>query len=297
MLDGLEVFIAVAEAQGFSPAAARLGVSPSAVSQAVKQLEARIGVALFSRTSRSVSLTEAGARYLARVSPAMSELALATDELAEHGARAAGVLRLNVSRGAYLFALQPVLKRFLDAYPDVSLEIVIDSALVDIVGDGFDAGIRFDGMVERDMVGLRVGPAMQTCIVATPDYLARRGTPRHPNDLAQHACLLFRYTTSGQLERWEFEKDGEAIKLALSSRLVLNDVASLVGAALEGLGLANLISGYADTAIAEGRLVRVLADWSPRLPPLMLYYPDRRRVPLKLRALIDLLRGAGGPAG
>lgn len=295
-LDGLATFVAVAESRGFSAAAVRLGVSPSAVSQAVRLLEKRVGVPLFNRTTRSVNLTEAGARFLERIGPAVQELAAASEELSDSAERPSGLLRLTVSRGAYLWVLQPVLGAFLRAYPQIDLEVSIDNTLVDIVGRGFDAGIRFGGMVERDMVGLRVGPPMANCIVAAPRYLAEHGTPVHPRELLAHDCIGFRFASSGQLERWEFAKNGEAMTLAVSGRLVMNDVAVMLDAAVDGIGIANLIGSFTERHIADGRLVQLLADWTTPLPDLTLYYPDRRRVPPKLRALIDWLRATTPPA-
>jgi DNA-binding transcriptional LysR family regulator len=289
-LDGLVTFVAVAQTQGFSAAAVRLGVSPSAVSQSIRQLEARLGAALFNRTTRSVSLTEAGVRFLVRVGPAVQELASASEELVDTSARPSGLLRLNVPRVGYAFVLQPILAKFLKAYPDINMEVAISSALVDIVEEGFDAGIRYGTLVERDMVGVGVGPQWETSIIASPAYLAQYGTPLHPRDLFAHDCIGFRFATSGALERWEFEQGEENLKLAVSGRLVLNDVGAVVQASIDGLGLGNVLSTYSAAHIAEGRLVRVLEDWSPKLPGLTLYYPDRKRVPLKLRALIDFLR-------
>jgi len=293
-LDGLVTFVTVAETRGFSAAAVRLGVSPSAVSQAVRLLEKRVGAPLFNRTTRSVNLTEAGARFLERIRPAVQELASASDELSDSAARPSGLLRLTVPRAAYLFALQPVLGEFLRAHPQIDVEVSIDSSLVDIVGMGFDAGIRFGGMVERDMVGVKVGPPLANCIVAAPRYLAARGTPTHPRDLLAHDCIGFRFASSGQMERWEFEKNGEAMTLAVTGRLVMNDVAVMLDAAVDGIGIANLISSYTERHIADGRLVQLLADWTTPLPDLVLYYPDRKRVPPKLRALIDFLHRAHG---
>ena len=223
----------------------------------------------------------------------MQELAAASEEIADTPTRPAGLLRLNVPLAAYMFVLQPVIGRFLAAYPEVTVEVSIDSSLVDIVGLGFDAGIRFGSIVERDMVGVRVGPPLVTSIVASPQYIAARGLPTHPRDLLQHDCIVFRFISSGQLERWEFEKDGEQIKLAVGGRLVLNEITSMLQAAIDGIGIANVIGSYTDRYVENGRLVRVLADWSPALPQLMLYYPDRRRVPAKLRVLIDFLREGG----
>jgi DNA-binding transcriptional LysR family regulator len=293
-LDGLVMFTCVAELSSFSAAAVRLGVSPSAVSQAIRTLEQRLGQPLFNRTTRSVSLTEEGSRYLARVSPAIEEIAAASEELGDRAGQPSGLLRLNVPRAGYMIVLQPVLRRFLAAYPDITLEIAIEGSLVDIIVRGFDAGIRFGDRVEKDMIGVKIGPTLSAHIVASPEYLARRGMPAKPRDLLDHDCIVFRHASSGQLERWEFEKDGQALELAVAGRLILNDSAALVQAALDGLGVAYMINGYIERFIDEGRLVRLLADWSPPLAGLTLYYADRRRVPRKLRALIDFLRGDGG---
>lgn len=288
-LEGLVAFVAVAEEAGFSAAAVRLGVSPSAVSQSIRHLESRLGLPLFNRTTRSVSLTEAGARYLERVRPCVRELVAASDELGGDGDEPAGLLRLNVPRSGYMIILQPVLRRFIDAYPRINVEVMIENNLVDIVSRGFDAGMRLSNMVEKDMVAVRIGPAISVHIVASPDYLERYGTPREPRDLLNHACISFRHVTSGQIERWEFVRDGESFELPVTGRLIINDSAALVQSALDGLGIANMFNGYIDPFIESGRLVRLLADWSPSLPGFTLYYPDRRRVPLKLRALIDFL--------
>jgi DNA-binding transcriptional LysR family regulator len=293
-LDGLVTFTCVAELASFSGAAVRLGVSPSAVSQAIRTLEQRVGTPLFNRTTRSVSLTEEGSRYLARVSPAIAEIVAAAEELGDRTGRPTGLLRLNVPRAGYMIVLQPVLRRFLAAYPEINLEIAIEGSLVDIIVRGFDAGIRFGDHVEKDMIGVKIGPPIAAHIVASPDYIARRGLPAEPGDLLEHDCIVFRHASSGQLERWEFKKDSRAMELAVSGRLVLNDSAALVQAALDGLGIAYMINGYIERFIDEGRLVRLLADWSPPLAGLTLYYADRRRVPRKLRALIDFLRGDGG---
>jgi DNA-binding transcriptional LysR family regulator len=289
-LDGLVTFVYVAQLSSFSAAASRLGVSPSAVSQVIRGLEQRLGVALFNRTTRSVSLSEAGARYLERVEPAVRELMTAADELNDSIGEPSGLLRLNVPRAAYMTTLQPILANFLDAYPQIDLEITLENALVDIVRLGYDAGIRFGEFVEHDMVAVKIGPELFVNVVASPDYLARHGTPTHPRELIDHNCIGFRHSSSGIVERWEFEKNDEQIQLVLAGRLILNDSAALVQSALDGLGIAYMINGYIDPFINNGSLVRLLEDWSFALPGYTLYYPDRRRVTRKLRALIDFLR-------
>ncbi len=289
-LDGIVTFIAVAEESGFSAAAVRLGVSPSAVSQAVRNLEQRVGVALFNRNTRGVSLTEAGAQYFERVLPAARELTQASEELGAAADRPAGLLRITLARAGHMIVLQPVLRQFLDTYPDIRLDICIDNSLVDIAARGYDAGIRFGDLVERDMVAIKIGPPITAHIVASPDYLARYGMPEHPRDLLGHSCVCFRHVSSGQIERWQFAKGSDTLELAVNGRLVVNDSTALVQAALDGIGIIYMINGYIERFLDDGRLVRVLADWSPPLPGFTLYYTDRRRVPPKLRALIDFLR-------
>lgn len=292
-LDGLVAFLSVAEHQSFSSAAVRLGVSPSAVSQSIRNLEQRLGVVLFNRTTRSVSLTEIGAQYLERVGPSLRELLTAAEEIGDANGEPSGLLRLNVPRAGLVIVLQPILREFLALYPKINIEVALDNRLVDIVGSGFDAGIRFGDLVEKDMVAVRVGPPIRAFIVAAPDYLDRRGIPAHPHDLLEHDCIGFRQASSGQVERWEFVRGQERLELAVSGRLILNDSAAIVQAALDGLGIAYMINGYMERLIEEGRLVRFLEDWSPELAGLTLYYADRRRVPQKLRVFIDFLRGAG----
>jgi DNA-binding transcriptional LysR family regulator len=290
MLDGLVTFVIVAEERSFSAAAVRLGVSPSAISQSISKLEQRMRLPLFNRTTRSVSLTEAGAHYLERVIPAVRYLTAAGEELGEAADKPAGLLRLNVARSGYMIAIQPILRDFLDAYPDIQVEVKMDGSLTDIVAQGFDAGIRFGEMVERDMVAIRIGPEISAHVIASPDYLARRGVPKHPSELLHHDCIGFRQISSGQVERWEFENDGQKMEISVTARMIVNDSAALVQAALDGIGISYMINGYIERFLEDGRLIRILSDWSPPLSGLTLYYADRRRVPAKLRALIDFLR-------
>lgn len=295
-LEGLATFVCVAEMRGFSAAGVKLGLSPSAVSQTIQKLEARLGTPLFARTTRSVSLTEAGERYLARVAPAVDELSAAAEELSDAGARPAGPLRLNVSRAAYLFALRPALPAFLSANPEIELEIAIDSALVDIVRLGFDAGMRYSDMVERDMVSVRVGPALSSLVVAAPAYVERRGAPKRPQDLLSHECIRFRYPSSGRIQSWVFAKGKQRTEVAASGSLILNDDAAMVDSALAGLGIAYLTSGYVSEHVARGRLVPLLAEYSPQMPALSIYYPSRRRMSGRLRALLAFLRKSLDPS-
>ncbi|NWE48718.1 LysR family transcriptional regulator [Pseudomonas gingeri] len=289
-LDGLVTFVHVAELSSFTAAATRLGVSPSAVSQVIRNLEQRLGIALFNRTTRSVALSEAGVRFLERVMPAVRELSAAAEELGDSSGQPSGLLRLNVPRSAYLTVLQPILKGFLDAYPEIDLEISLENSLVDIVRQGYDCGIRFGGHVEQDMVAVRIGPPLAVHVVASPAYLEQHGIPLHPRELVGHPCFGFRPSGSGVVERWAFGKDGENLQIAVNGRLIVNDSGVLVQSALDGQGIAYMVNGYIEPFLADGRLVRLLADWSPTLPSYTLYYPDRRQGTRKLRALIDYLK-------
>ncbi|MFB4392946.1 MULTISPECIES: LysR family transcriptional regulator [unclassified Pseudomonas] len=289
-LDGLITFIAVAEEKGFSTAAVRLGVSPSAVSQSIRNLEQRLGMVLFNRTTRSVSLTEIGQRFLARVQPALAQLTSASEELGREAELPTGLLRLSVPRAGYRIVLQPILRRFMRAYPQINLEIRVENGLVDIVSQGCDAGIRFGDAVEKDMVALAVGPALRAQVVASPEYLARHAAPQHPRDLLSHDCLTLRNESSGQIERWSFARADERHDLNVKGRLVLNDSQILVSAARDGLGIAYVIGADTPPLADDSHLVMLLEDWCPAFPPLQLYYPDRRRVPAKLRVLIAFLR-------
>ncbi|MDM0078574.1 LysR family transcriptional regulator [Variovorax sp. J2P1-59] len=290
-LEGLVAFVQVAESRSFSAAAARMGLTPSAVSQSIRLLEARVGIALFTRTTRSVRLTEAGERYLERVRPAVLELDEAAGALAQTDARPTGTLRLNLPRVAHMVVLQPVLRKFLDAYPELSIELSIDSTLTDLIEGGFDAGIRYNNIVDGDMVGVPVGPSMSSYVVATAEHWARYGTPSTPHDLLGHRRVGFRYKSSGVLERWAFVKNGKPLNLSPTTHaVVVNDVAAIVQAALDGIGAAYITSAYVEGLIESGRLVRVLHEWTPSLPNLTLYYPSRRGMTPKLRALVDFLK-------
>ena len=290
-LDGLVTFVCVAEHASFSAAAVRLGVSPSAVSQVIRNLERRLGVALFNRTTRSVSLTEAGVGFLAKVQPAVNTLTAAALEVGDSSGLPSGLLRLNVPRAAYLTVLQPLLSAFLAAHPQIDLELTLENALVDIVRLGFDAGIRFGDFVEQDMVAVKVGPPLRMRVIASPGYLARHGTPAHPAELLQHNCIGFR-ASSGVVERWDLVKGQETLALPVGGRMIVNDSSALVQSVLDGLGVGYMISGHIDPFIARGELVSLFEAWCPELPGYTLYYPDRRRVSRKLRALIDFLREA-----
>ncbi|WAS99188.1 LysR family transcriptional regulator [Nannocystis punicea] len=289
-LSGLTALMVVADRRSFTAAAAELGVTPSAVSQSVRALEDRVGVRLLQRTTRSVGLTEAGARFLAQLRPAMHSVRAAFESLDEVRGRPVGTLRLNVPRLASKTVLEPILESFLAAYPELRLDISIDDGLTDIVAGGFDAGIRIGEMLDRDAIAVRLTDDMRMAVVGSPAYFAARGKPKHPRELLAHDCINYRQISSGALYRWEFTDAGRDITLAVEGRVITNDEDLMIRAALDGLGLAYLFEHAIADALAEKRLVRVLTAYCPRFPGLFLYYPSRTQTPPKLRALVDFLR-------
>ncbi|MBN8943998.1 MAG: LysR family transcriptional regulator [Rhizobiales bacterium] len=292
-LPALTVFASVAANSSFRGAATQLGISPSAVSHAVSGLEAALGVRLLARTTRSVALTEAGSRLIARIGPALEEIAAALEDTAAAGGRPAGRLRLSVPLQAAELMVAPQTGHFAAAYPDVTLELVVQDGFVDLVASGFDAGMRLGESLEQDMIAIRIGPDMRMAAVATPDYFQRFPPPLHPSDLRRHVCIGRRFTGGG-LYRWEFEKDGEALEIAVDGRLVFNEGRLITAAALAGAGLAYVMEAMVADEIASGKLTRVLGDWCPPFPGFFLYYPSRRQMRPALRAFIDFFTGANG---
>ncbi|WP_457787285.1 LysR family transcriptional regulator [Pseudomonas sp. PL-6] len=290
-LDGLVTFVQVAEHRSFTHAAQRLGVSTSAVSQVVRSLEGRLGVVLLKRTTRSVKLTEPGERFLKRVKPLVVELAHAADEIADQACAPAGQLRLAASTPAYLTVLRPHLRCFLQRYPAIDIDIVLRESRVDLVAEGFDAGLGQDWQVERDLVAVALGSEQRMLALAAPHYLADRGLPGHPNELSSHDCIGYRHPATGAVERWVFENGQERVQVGIKSRLVHSDPVALLQSAVDGLGIAYLPHGYTDALQAQGGLRAVLDGWGRTIAPYMLYFPDRRSISSRLRLLIDHLRG------
>lgn len=289
-LDGVEAFLSVAQHRSFRRAAAALGVTPSAMSQAVRALEARVGAALFIRTTRSVGLTEAGARFLSRAKPAFAELVAAAEVARDLGQRPAGLLRLSVPRAVVPILLQPLIASFCARYPDVEVEIAASAELIDLAAEGFDAGIRLGQFIAADMVAVRLTPPFRVVIVGSPAYLAGRGAPRRPDDLRRHSCLRLR-RSNGALALWSLADKGRAIEVAVSGPLIANDFPTLLGAAIEGLGLVQIPEPVAADAMRAGKLVRVLDAFAPSAPGVFLYYPSRHQMTPKLRAFIDHVKG------
>src|SRR5271168_975286 len=260
-LDGVEAFLGVAQHRSFRRAAAELGVTPSAISQAVRALEARVGAALFIRTTRSVGLTEAGERFMSRAKPAFEELVAASAIARDLGQRPAGLLRLSVPRAVVPILLEPLLASFCQAYPDIEVEIVASKELVDLAAEGFDAAIRLGQFIEADMVAVRLTPPFRIVVVGSPDYLRRRKRPERIDDLRQHACLRIR-RSDGSIAPWSFVDGNKAIEATVSGPLVANDYPTLLGAAIQGVGLAQVPGPLAKAAIAESRLQALLTPFA-----------------------------------
>ena len=285
----LQAFVSVARLGSFRRAAAERGVSASAFSHVIRGLEEMLGVRLFHRTSRSVGLTQAGRELLERIGPALGEVAEALGSARASGARPSGLLRLNVPRIATALVIEPIVGRFLSAYPDIKLEVVSFDGLADIVAEGFDAGIRRDRRLAPGMIALPVGPARRFAVVGAPSYFAGRDRPMTPRGLGNHRCVERRYP-NGSRYAWEFERDGEVLELEVGGPLVADDTALMIRAALDGAGLAFVFEELVVKHVACGALERILEDWCPVAPRFYLYYPGRRQVPAPLRAFIDMVR-------
>jgi DNA-binding transcriptional LysR family regulator len=289
-LNDLIAFIAVARERSFTRAAAKLGVSQSALSYTVRTLEARLGLRLLTRTTRSVSLTEAGDRLLGSIGPRFDEIENEISSLSDLRDKPAGTIRLNSVEHATEAILWPVLAKLLAEYPDIDIEIINDYRIVDIVAERYDAGVRLGEQVDQDMIALRIGPDFRIAAVGAPSYFQGRPKPLTPQDLGEHACINLRLPTSGGLYTWEFNKRGRELKVRGQSRAVFNSVAMMREAALAGLGIACLPEDLVETAIGEGRLLRVLGDWCPPRPGYHLYYPSRRQTSPAFALVVDALR-------
>ncbi|MCH4893352.1 LysR family transcriptional regulator [Sphingomonas sp. SFZ2018-12] len=286
----LAAFALVSEQRSFRGAAALRGVSASTMSAAVRRLEARLGVRLLTRTTRSVAPTEAGAELLAGLKPALAEVARVIDGVNRHRDTPRGLLRLNVPGVVADLILPSLLTRFLARYPDIRVEVIADDNFVDVLGSGFDAGVRYDERLEQDMIAVPIGPRTDRYMVAgSPDYLARHGVPLHPSDLVRHQAVRYRFA-SGRLSEWEFERDGQLLKVEPVTRFVGSRTPLLVAAAEAGLGLIGTFQGYLQPSVDAGRLVPVLEDWSTPFPGPFLYFAERRLMPTPLRAFVDFLR-------
>jgi DNA-binding transcriptional LysR family regulator len=289
-LNDLSAFVAVAQAHSFTKAAARLGISPSALSHAMRGLEERLGVRLLARTTRSVAPTAAGERLLTVVLPHLQGIESELSALNLLRDVPAGTIRLTASEHAAYTVIYPVLARLAADYPEIKIEVNVDNMLADLVAGRFDAGIRLGEHVERDMVAVRIAPDMRMAIVGTPAYFERHPRPETPQDLTQHQCIGIRLPTHGGLLPWEFDKDGRSITVRVEGQLIFNTNSLALRAVLDGLGLGYCLDDMAAEAIADGRLIRVLEDWCEPFPGYHIYYPSRRQISPALRHLIDALR-------
>lgn len=289
-LPALAAFAHVARLGSFTGAAGALGVSPSAVSQTIRHLEDRLGVRLLQRTTRQVGLTEAGAALLARVAPALAEIQAATEDARAQRDTPVGTLRLTSSHSAVVIALRPILTDFMRAYPSICVDLVTDDRFVDLIAEGFDAGLRLGEALQQDMVAIPVTGPLRMHVAASPDYLAQHGTPQTPHELQRHACLQYRFGPMGSVYRWEFSRGGRPFTVDTRPALIANDKTMLHQAALAGLGLIYEFPHHIQAALASGQLVTVLDDWTPPFSGFYLYYPSRALMPPKLRVFVDFLK-------
>lgn len=286
----LLAFLAVARERSFTKAAAKLGVSQSALSHTIRGLEARLGLRLLTRTTRSVSPTEAGERVLASVGSRFEEIEAELDALSELREKPAGTIRITAGEHAAYTVLSPALVKLLPSYPDIKVEISVDYGFTDIVAQRYDAGVRVGEQVAKDMIAVRIGPDMRMAVVGAPSYFEKRPLPKKPQDLTEHNCINLRMPTYGGLYAWEFEKGRRKLKVRVDGQLVFNTIRQRLDAALAGLGLAYMAEDVSQPHIAQGRLIRVLEDWCPPFPGYHLYYPSRRQSSPAFNVLIDALR-------
>ncbi|GLR54662.1 LysR family transcriptional regulator [Shinella yambaruensis] len=286
-------FRIVAEEKSFTKAAARIGVAQSTLSYAIRQLETNMGIRLLTRTTRNVATTPAGERLLQTITPRMAEI---EDEIAALSAfrdTPTGTIRLTLSDHALESVVWPKLKPVLKAYPDINVELILDSTFRNIVEEGFDAGVRLGESVEKDMIAMRIGPDWRLVAVASPDYLAEHGIPEHPQDLVRHCCINMRHESAGGLYAWEFEKDRQELRVRVSGQLTFNNSYAMIDAAMNGYGIAYVPENIVERHIASGKLVQVLDDWSPFFDGYFLYYPSRRQHLPAFKVIVDALRHRG----
>jgi DNA-binding transcriptional LysR family regulator len=292
-LDDLQALLAVARERSFTKAAAKLGVSQSALSHTIRELEARLGVRLLTRTTRSVAPTEAGERLLGTVGPRFEEIEAELAAITELRERPAGTIRITATEYATTAVLLPKLAKVLREYPDIKVEISSDYGLTDIVAQHFDAGVRSGEQVAKDMIAVRIGPDLRMAVVGAPSYFRNRSEPKKPQDLIGHNCINLRLPTHGGLYAWEFEKGGHELRVRVEGQAIFNTTTQMRDAALAGLGLAYVPEGFVHAHIHKGRLKRVLEDWCPPYPGYHLYYPSRRQPSAAFALVVDALRHRG----
>jgi DNA-binding transcriptional LysR family regulator len=289
-LSDLLAFLAVAKVRSFTKAAAKLGVSQSALSHTIREVEERLGIRLLTRTTRNVAPTDAGERLISTIGPRLEEIEAELASLSELRGKPAGNIRITTGEHAAEAVLWPALAKLLPKYPDIKVELAIDYGLTDIVAERYDAGVRLGEQIAKDMIAVRIGPDMRMAVVGAPSYFATRPRPKRPQDLTAHDCINLRLPTYGSVYAWEFEKNGRELKVRDEGQWVFNNIALRLEAALAGLGLAYLPEDQVRTHLAEGRLVRVLANWCPKFSGYHLYYPHRRQATPAFGLLVDALR-------
>jgi DNA-binding transcriptional LysR family regulator len=292
-VNDLLAFLAVARERSFTRAAAKVGVSQSALSHTIRQLEARLGIRLLTRTTRAVSPTEAGERLLASIGPHFDEIEAQVEALSELRDKPAGTIRITAADYAIKHVLWPKLRKFLPQYPDIKVELVLDNGLTDIVTERYDAGVRMGEHLAKDMISARIGPDFRLAVVGAKSYFADHPEPTHPKDLVGHTCINFRLPTFGGLYAWEFEENGRELKIRVEGQLTFNNIFNALDATLDGFGLAYIPEEIILPYVAEGRLVRVLQEWSPYWDGYHLYYPSRRQSSPAFVALVEALRHRG----
>lgn len=292
-LNDLQAFLAVARDQSFTRAAAKLGVSPSALSHTIRALEERLGVRLLARTTRNVAPTEAGERLMRSMAPLFAQISAELEALGELRDKPAGTIRITCTDDTIELYLRPLLAGFLRSYPDITLELCVDYGFTNVVEERFDAGIRLGEAISKDMVAVRISPDWRLAVVGSPDYFASNPPPETPHALAQHACVNIRPNPSGAVYAWEFAKDGKAFTVKGEGQLVFNSIVHVLNAAVDGIGLAYVPQALAAPYLADGRLKEVLADWCPYFQGYHLYYPNRRQASPAFTAFVDAIRYRG----
>ena len=292
-VNDLQAFVAVARDRSFTRAAARLGITPSALSHTMRALEERLGVRLLARTTRNVSTTEAGERLLRSIAPLFDQLAAEVEALGELRDKPAGTIRITCTDDSIEMSVRPMLAGFLRKYPDITLEFYVDYGFTNVVEERFDAGIRLGEAISQDMIATRIGPDWRLVVVGAPEYLERNPLPETPYDLTRHACVNIRHRPSGAIYAWEFEKDGQEVTVKVEGQLVFNSMPHVINAAVDGIGLAYVTEDLARPYLADGRLEVILSDWCPYFSGFHLYYPNRRQASPAFSAFVEALRYRG----
>jgi DNA-binding transcriptional LysR family regulator len=292
-VNDLQAFVAVARDQSFTKAAAKLGITPSALSHTIRALEERLGVRLLARTTRNVAPTEAGDRLMRSIAPLFDQIAAELEALGELRDKPAGTIRITCTDHSIEMCLRPMLAGFLAQYPDITLELFVDYGFTNVVEERFDAGIRLGEAISKDMIAVRIGPDWRLAVVGAPAYFKRCPPPKTPHELTKHACVNIRHSPSGSIYAWEFEKDGQAFTVKCDGQLVFNSIVHVLNGALDGIGLGYVPEQVAAPYLADGRLTEVLADWCPSFQGYHLYYPNRRNASPAFSALVDALRYRG----